>query len=76
MLHTGADHLGKERTAVCCLSSVNAENPGSGATSPSFVEDVLRFLDNVLQDFIDRAPAGMERGRLRRHAASARWAWA
>ena len=25
MLHTGEDHLGKERTAVCCLSSVNAE---------------------------------------------------
>ena len=25
MLHTGLDHHGKERTAVCCLSSVNLE---------------------------------------------------
>ncbi len=25
MLHTGMDHTGRERTAVCCLSSLNAE---------------------------------------------------
>ncbi len=33
MLHTGPDHLGNERTAVCCLSSLNAENSWSGATT-------------------------------------------
>ncbi|MFT4254806.1 MAG: ribonucleoside-diphosphate reductase subunit alpha [Caulobacter sp.] len=56
MLHTGTDHLGKERTAVCCLSSVNAETYLEWRDHPTFIEDVMRFLDNVLQDFIDRAP--------------------
>ncbi|MEI6281347.1 MAG: ribonucleoside-diphosphate reductase subunit alpha [Alphaproteobacteria bacterium] len=56
MLHTGTDHLGKERTAVCCLSSVNAESFLEWRDEPKFIEDVMRFLDNVLQDFIDRAP--------------------
>ncbi|PXA93145.1 ribonucleoside-diphosphate reductase subunit alpha [Caulobacter sp. D5] len=56
MLHTGTDHLGKERTAVCCLSSVNAETFLEWRDHPTFIEDVMRFLDNVLQDFIDRAP--------------------
>jgi len=60
LLHTGPDHLGAERTAVCCLSSVNAEMFLEWRDHPTFVEDVLRFLDNVLQDFIDRAPAAME----------------
>lgn len=60
MLHTGKDHLGKERTAVCCLSSVNAENFLEWKDHPTFIEDVMRFLDNVLQDFIDRAPSKME----------------
>ncbi len=56
MLHTGKDHLGKERTAVCCLSSVNAESFLEWRDEPRFIEDVMRFLDNVLQDFIERAP--------------------
>ena len=60
MLHTGKDHLGAERTAVCCLSSVNAEKFLEWRDHPTFVEDVMRFLDNVLQDFIDRAPPAME----------------
>jgi ribonucleoside-diphosphate reductase alpha chain len=59
MLHTGKDHLGQERTAVCCLSSVNAEKFLEWRDHPTFVEDVMRFLDNVLQDFIDRAPPEM-----------------
>jgi ribonucleoside-diphosphate reductase alpha chain len=63
MLHTGPDHLGVERTAVCCLSSVNAEMFLEWRDHPTFVEDVLRFLDNVLQDFIDRAPPAMETAR-------------
>jgi ribonucleoside-diphosphate reductase alpha chain len=33
MLHTGKDHLGVDRTAVCCLSSVNAESFLNGATT-------------------------------------------
>jgi ribonucleoside-diphosphate reductase alpha chain len=56
MLHTGKDHLGHERTAVCCLSSVNAESFLEWRSDPRFIEDVMRFLDNVLQDFIDNAP--------------------
>jgi ribonucleoside-diphosphate reductase alpha chain len=60
MLHTGKDHLGAERTAVCCLSSVNAEKFLEWRDHPTFIEDVMRFLDNVLQDFIDRAPAEMK----------------
>jgi ribonucleoside-diphosphate reductase alpha chain len=60
MLHSGPDHLGVERTAVCCLSSVNAEMYLEWRDHPTFIEDVMRFLDNVLQDFIDRAPPEME----------------
>jgi ribonucleoside-diphosphate reductase alpha chain len=60
MLHTGKDHLGEERTAVCCLSSVNAEKFLEWRDHPTFVEDVMRFLDNVLEDFIERAPPEME----------------
>jgi ribonucleoside-diphosphate reductase alpha chain len=63
MLHTGLDHLGRDRTAVCCLSSVNAEKFLEWRDHPTFVEDVLRFLDNVLQDFIDRAPSEMDSAR-------------
>lgn len=60
LLHSGTDHLGKERTAVCCLSSVNAEYFDEWKDDPNFIEDVMRFLDNVLQDFIDRAPPAMK----------------
>lgn len=60
MLHTGKDHLGQERTAVCCLSSVNAEKFLEWRDHPTFIEDVMRFLDNVLEDFIGRAPPEMK----------------
>ncbi len=63
MLHTGEDHLGNDRTAVCCLSSINAEKYFEWKDEPQFVEDVMRFLDNVLQDFIDRAPPSMEKAK-------------
>ncbi len=76
MLHSGPDHLGNERTAVCCLSSVNAEKFLEWRDDPTFIEDVMRFLDNVLQDFIDRAPASHGRRRSTPPSASARWAWA
>src|SRR6201996_1261457 len=59
MLHTGKDHLGHDRTAVCCLSSVNAETFLEWRDEPLFIEDVMRFLDNVLQDFIESAPDAM-----------------
>jgi ribonucleoside-diphosphate reductase alpha chain len=59
MLHSGPDHLGNDRTAVCCLSSVNAEKYLEWRDDERFIEDVMRFLDNVLQDFIDRAPEAM-----------------
>jgi len=59
MLHTGEDHLGNDRTAVCCLSSVNAEMFLEWKDEPRFVEDLMRFLDNVLEDFIVRAPPEM-----------------
>ena len=62
-LPTGRDQHGKDRTAVCCLSSLNLENWFEWEKHPTFVEDVMRFLDNVLQDFIDRAPPGMEKAR-------------
>ncbi len=60
MLHTGRDHLGVDRTAVCCLSSVNAETFLEWREEPKFIEDVMRFLDNVLEDFIHRAPPEMK----------------
>ncbi len=59
MLHTGKDHLGEQRTAVCCLSSINAEKYFEWKDEPQFIEDVMRFLDNVLQSFIDSAPPSM-----------------
>ncbi len=60
-LPTGKDHLGNERTAVCCLSSLNMETWDQWKDEKGFVEDVMRFLDNVLQDYIDRAEPGMEK---------------
>ena len=60
LLPTGRDHLGKTRTAVCCLSSVNFDTWNEWQGNARFIEDVLRMLDNVLQDFIDNAPASME----------------
>ena len=60
-LATGLDHRGEDRTAVCCLSSVNAEKFLEWSKDENFIEDIMRFLDNVLEDFIDRAPAEMER---------------
>ena len=60
-LPTGRDHLGNDRTAVCCLSSLNLETWDQWKDERGFVEDVMRFLDNVLSDFIARAEPGMER---------------
>ncbi|MFN7038870.1 MAG: ribonucleoside-diphosphate reductase subunit alpha [Alphaproteobacteria bacterium] len=62
-LPTGFDHLGKDRTAVCCLSSLNLEHFEEWKDDPVFIKDVMRFLDNVLQDFIDNAPGTMDKAK-------------
>jgi len=59
-LPTGLDKYGKQRTAVCCLSSINAEKYDEWKDNEGFIEDIMRFLDNVLQDFIDNAPDKMK----------------
>jgi ribonucleoside-diphosphate reductase alpha chain len=55
-LPTGIDNDGKERTAVCCLSSLNLDTYDEWKDNEQFVEDVMRFLDNVMTDFINKAP--------------------
>lgn len=62
-LPTGVDHLGKDRTAVCCLSSLNLEFYDEWKDNEKIFEDVMRFLDNVLQDFIDKAPDEMYKAK-------------
>ncbi len=62
-LPTGRDHMGNDRTAVCCLSSLNLENFEVWQDHPTFVEDIMRFLDNVLTDFIEKAPDSMKRAK-------------
>ena len=62
-LPTGKDRDGKERTAVCCLSSLNIEKYDEWKDDKNFVEDIMRFLDNVLQDFINKAPDSFENAK-------------
>ena len=53
----------EERTAVCCLSSVNLETYDEWKNNPQFIADIVRFLDNVIQSFIDNAPDVISRAR-------------
>lgn len=62
-LPTGRDHLGNDRTAVCCLSSLNLEKFEEWQDHPTLIEDIMRFLDNVLTDFIEKAPDSMQRAK-------------
>ena len=55
-LPTGIDKEGRDRTAVCCLSSLNLEKYDEWKGEENFISDVMRFLDNVLTDFIENAP--------------------
>lgn len=59
-LATGKDHQNKERTAVCCLASLNMEYADAWYGNRQFIKDVLYFLDEVLQDFIDRTEGQWE----------------
>jgi ribonucleoside-diphosphate reductase alpha chain len=51
----------KDRTAVCCLSSVNLEYYDEWKNNKQFLRDVAEMLDNVLQYFIDHAPSSISR---------------
>lgn len=51
----------EERTAVCCLSSVNLEEYDEWCNNEQFIPDLIRMLDNVIQYFIDNAPKQLER---------------
>ena len=53
----------EERTAVCCLSSVNLENYDAWSKDSMFLKDVAEMLDNVLQHFIDNAPDTVSRAK-------------
>ena len=53
----------EERTAVCCLSSVNLEYYDEWKNHPAFIPDLIRMLDNVLTNFIDNAPEQLERAK-------------
>jgi len=53
----------KERTAVCCLSSVNLEHYDAWSRNPLFLKDMAEMLDNVLQFFIENAPNEVARAK-------------
>lgn len=53
----------KNRTAVCCLSSLNLEYFDEWSTNKQFLRDVLEMLDNVLQKFINDAPDYVARAK-------------
>lgn len=62
-LPTGIDHLGKSRTAICCLSSLNLEYYEEWKDDKEFIHSIMLFLDNVLEDFINKAPDTMARAK-------------
>ena len=62
-LPTGIDKDGNDRTAVCCLSSLNLEKYDEWKDQQEFIKDVMRFLDNVLTDFINRAPESFKNAK-------------
>ena len=52
-----------DRTAVCCLSSVNLEKYDEWENDDNFIPDLIRFLDNVLDHFIENAPNSLEKAK-------------
>ncbi len=53
----------KDRTAVCCLSSVNLEEYDEWKDNDQFIPDLIRMLDNVLEYFINYAPDQLYRAK-------------
>ena len=53
----------EERTAVCCLSSVNLEYYDEWKKHPAFISDLVRMLDNVLDSFIENAPKELKKAK-------------
>ena len=53
----------KDRTAVCCLSSVNLEEFDEWKNNDQFIPDLVRMLDNVLEYFIENAPDQLFRAK-------------
>ena len=53
----------EDRTAVCCLSSVNLEEFDEWSTNEQFIPDLVRMLDNVLTFFIEHAPNELEKAK-------------
>ena len=51
----------EDRTAVCCLSSLNLEHYDEWKQEKNFIKDVLEMLDNVLEHFINTAPDSVSR---------------
>ena len=51
----------EDRTAVCCLSSLNLEYFDEWSKDEMFIEDIVRMLDNTLDSFIKSAPSTMWR---------------
>ncbi len=52
-----------DRTAVCCLSSVNLEKFDEWEKEDKFIPDLVRFLDNVLEHFINNAPESLAKAK-------------
>lgn len=57
-------HTDKDKSAVCCLSSLNLEKWDEYKDNKQFFRDVMEMLDNVLQYFIDNAPDAISRAKL------------
>lgn len=53
----------KDRTAVCCLSSVNLEEYDEWKSDPKFIPDLIRMLDNVIEYFVQHAPDQLSRAK-------------
>ena len=53
----------KDRTAVCCLSSVNLEEYDEWKNNDQFIPDLIRMLDNVIEHFINYAPDQLSRAK-------------
>ena len=65
----------EERTAVCCLSSVNLEEYDEWSNDPQFIPDLVRMLDNVLTYFIQNAPSELSKATYSAAERKKYWTW-